>query len=92
MVDLSNPPELRAPESITWTQRLPRAGAVNRERWLVELAAGQRVVHIGFVDELFIGQKTVSGIWLHGLLDDVSDSLVGLDVMPDGVEWARERG
>jgi SAM-dependent methyltransferase len=78
-------------ERIHWRHRLPRDGPVLRHDFLVERARGKRVVHVGFVDEL-MATKLAQGVWLHGRLAEVADSLVGLDTAEDGVAWANEHG
>ena len=78
-------------ERIRWRHRLPRTHPVDRHDFLVERARGKRVVHVGFVDEL-MATKMTQGVWLHGRLAEVADSLVGLDTAEDGVAWANEHG
>ena len=78
-------------ERIRWRHRLPREGPGLRHDFLVESARGKRVVHVGFVDEL-MATKLAAGVWLHGRLAEVAESLVGLDTAEDGVVWANENG
>ena len=78
-------------ERIRWRHRLPREGPVLRHDFLVDRARGKSVVHVGFVDEL-MATKLAQGVWLHGRLAEVADSLVGLDTAEDGVAWANEHG
>jgi SAM-dependent methyltransferase len=78
-------------ERIRWRHRLPRGRPVLRHDFLVERARGKRVVHVGFVDEL-MATKLAAGVWLHGRLADVAESLVGIDSAEDGVAWANEHG
>ena len=78
-------------ERIRWRHRLPRQGPVLRNAFLVDRARGKRVVHVGFVDEL-MATKLAAGVWLHGQLAEVAESLVGLDTAEDGVAWANEHG
>jgi SAM-dependent methyltransferase len=59
---------------------------------LVEFARGKRVVHVGFVDEHRLETKLGRGTWLHARLAEAASSLVGLDVEPEGVQWATEHG
>jgi predicted TPR repeat methyltransferase len=73
---------------------MPRTRAVDRIDYLVRLATGRRVIHVGFagesrasVDEL-IGRPT----WLHGRLADVASSLVGIDLDGAAVDRARAAG
>jgi 2-polyprenyl-3-methyl-5-hydroxy-6-metoxy-1,4-benzoquinol methylase len=76
---------------LQWWHRLPREGPVDRIEALVAAAAGRRVVHVGFVDEL-MEAKQAGGVWLHGRLAGVASSLVGLDLDEAGVESARAQG
>lgn len=63
-----------------------------REQWLVERAAGRRVIHVGFVDYPLLESKVSSGDWLHVRLAEVAESIVGIDVDAEGVRWARNQG
>ena len=81
------------PQPITgWRQPLPRRGPCDRARFTLELCAGRRVVHVGFVDERRTEQKLEAGTWLHARIAEVADSLVGLDLSEDGVQQARAQG
>jgi SAM-dependent methyltransferase len=81
-----------APEITGWRQRLPRRGPCDRVALLLDFSRGRRVVHVGFVDERRIETKLDAGKWLHERLGAVADSIVGLDLAEDGVEWAKEQG
>jgi SAM-dependent methyltransferase len=72
--------------------RLPPAPLVPRVSWLASRAAGQRVVHVGFVDTGCEEMQGRAGTWLHGHLATTAKSLIGLDVDAVGVEAARSRG
>jgi hypothetical protein len=74
-----------------WRHPLPRQGPLDRLQALVDAARGRRVVHVGFVDELF-ERKRAEGVWLHDRLAEVAASLVGLDSSADGVRRAAELG
>lgn len=76
---------------ITWRQRLPREGPVDRHEALVEAVRGRRAVHVGFVDEL-MGSKIAADVWLHARLAEAAVSLVGLDADEEGVAAARAAG
>lgn len=77
---------------IDWLHPLPGTAAVDREDALVEAARGRRTVHVGFVDEHLLETRIATGTWLHARLGAVADSLVGLDVAEQGVDWARRNG
>ncbi len=72
--------------------RLPPATLVDRFEFLSGLAAGRRVVHVGFADTGCAGANTQAGAWLHAHLDRTARALVGIDVDAAGVENARDRG
>jgi SAM-dependent methyltransferase len=72
--------------------RLPKAGLVDRTDYLCRLAAGRRVIHVGFADAGFRGMQERNEAWLHAHLDRTAKELVGLDVDAEGVADARERG
>ena len=50
--------------SIDWLQPLPKERPVDRRALLLELAAGKRVVHLGFTDERQTEAKLRQGRWL----------------------------
>jgi SAM-dependent methyltransferase len=80
------------PDGISWLHKLPSEPPFEREDFLLALARGKRVVHLGFVDEHVQARKVASGRWLHARLADVALELVGIDIEPEGVAWARAQG
>lgn len=80
------------PSGISWLHRLPSGAPLEREEFLLELARGRRVAHLGFVDEHLLADKVASGRWLHARLAESASELVGIDVEQDGVDWARAQG
>ena len=76
----------------TMVHKLPKAPLVDRISYLTGLARGRRVVHVGFVDTGCQTMQAKAGTWLHGHLDEVASSLVGIDVNEDGVADATEAG
>lgn len=83
---------LEDPTGIAWTHRLPSGAPVEREDFLLELVRGKRVAHVGFVDEHLLEAKVASGRWLHARLAGAAGEIVGIDIEPEGVAWAREQG
>lgn len=82
-----------APQEITgWRQRLPRKGPCDRVELLLEFCKGKRVAHVGFVDERRMETKLGEGKWLHARLAAAAESIVGLDLAEEGVDWAKEQG
>lgn len=82
-----------APQEITgWRQRLPRKGPCDRVELLLEFCKDKRVAHVGFVDERRMETKLGEGKWLHARLAAAAESIVGLDLAEEGVDWAKEQG
>ena len=80
------------PTGISWVHRLPTGAPVDRQDFLLKMAEGKRVAHLGFVAEHLMAAKIADGRWLHTRLADVAHEIVGIDIEPDGVEWARANG
>jgi SAM-dependent methyltransferase len=78
-------------KGFTFRHPLPRGTPVERHEALVAASRGKRVVHVGFVDEL-VERKVEGHVWLHARLDDVAETLVGLDFSERGVAWAQAQG
>jgi len=72
--------------------RLPKAKVVDRIAYLTDLVRGRRVVHVGFVDAGCRTMQEGADAWLHGHLDRVAGSLVGIDVDEAGVASAVGQG
>ena len=72
--------------------RLPPASLVDRFAYLCDLARGQRVVHVGFVDAGCQTLNEQSGAWLHEHIARSAAELVGLDLDAAGVADASRRG
>lgn len=75
-----------------FVHRLPRARVVDRTRYLCDLAAGRRVIHLGFVDEGRMTTKHARETWLHEPLSRAARECVGVDLDAHGVELARTLG
>lgn len=71
---------------------LPKTAIVDRIEWLLDQCRGKRVIHVGFADAGFREQQSRVGSWLHGHLDEVATSLVGLDFDGPGVAAAVDAG
>lgn len=76
----------------TMVHKLPKAPMVDRIDYLVDLAKGRRVIHVGFVDTGCRTMQERANSWLHAHLDDVATSLVGIDVDEIGVHDAEAAG
>lgn len=68
----------------------PVAGVIDRRRFLPDMAAGKRVVHLGCVDEHLVEHRFGTGALLHEQLMQVTDALVGVDLSPTGLRLMRE--
>ncbi|MFN8037866.1 MAG: methyltransferase domain-containing protein [Acidimicrobiales bacterium] len=77
---------------LAMTHKLPKARLVDRIDYLRQQARGRRVVHVGFVDTGCRDMQDQAGTWLHGHLEEVATSLVGIDVNEVGVKEAVEAG
>jgi len=53
---------------------------VERVPFLLELAAGKRVLHFGFLDSIFLERKIHDGTLLHTQLAGVAGALYGVDI------------
>ncbi len=70
---------------------LPRCdGVVDRRTFIPQRAAGQRVVHLGCVDEHLTAARAGTGNLLHEELDAVASSLVGVDISKPGLDLLGE--
>ena len=70
-------------------RRLPKATHVDRADFLISMATGKSVVHVGFVDTGYEVEQRQAGTWLHERLAKVTKTLVGVDVNSVGVEGAK---
>ncbi len=76
----------------TMVHTLPKAPLVDRIAYLTALAEGRRVIHVGFVDTGCRTMQEQAGAWLHGHLQAVATSLVGIDIDEAGVKEADSAG
>ncbi len=73
-------------------RRLPKATHVERAEFLISMAAGKSVVHVGFVDTGYEVEQRLAGTWLHERLAKVAKSIVGVDVNSTGIDSAKAAG
>lgn len=73
-----------------WSKSLPRQCLVGRDQFLLSLAAGHSVLHLGAADSPFHKDKAARGELLHQKLQPVASRLVGIDFDPEAVSWLRE--
>lgn len=74
-----------------WSKSLPRQCLVDRDRFLLSLAAGHSVLHLGAADSPFHKDKAARGELLHQKLEPVASRLLGIDSDLEAVSWLRER-
>lgn len=72
--------------------RLPRVTAVEREKFLIKVAAGHSVTHVGFADTGMRANAQRDDRWIHSRLSAVASRLVGVDIDAEEVKWARQQG
>jgi 2-polyprenyl-3-methyl-5-hydroxy-6-metoxy-1,4-benzoquinol methylase len=65
---------------------------IGRQEFVVEYAAGKRVLHLGCVDEGLTEKKHQEGLLLHERLHKNTRELWGVDVDIEGLRWMQERG
>lgn len=85
----TNPSEFDQTEML---HELPQARVVDRIEFLTTLAAGRRVIHVGFADAGCRSMQAEHGTWLHAILAETASELVGLDVENAGVQAAIDAG
>lgn len=71
---------------------LPKVSLVDRTAFLRGLAAGARVIHVGFADAGYREFHQQEEQWLHEHLAEATRELVGIDLDAEGVESARAQG
>jgi SAM-dependent methyltransferase len=65
---------------------------IGRQEFVVDYAAGKRVLHLGCVDEGLTEKKHQEGLLLHERLGRNTRELWGVDVDPEGLRWMQEHG
>src|ERR1700759_2708635 len=64
-------------EPLAMESRLPRVTAVEREKFLIKVAAGHSVPHVGFADTGMRANAQRDDRWIHSRLSAVASRLVG---------------
>jgi methyltransferase family protein len=64
--------------------------AVVRDRFLIDLCSGKRVLHFGFLDAPFTADRYRSGELLHSRFRQVAQSLFGVDINQDALATYRD--
>jgi hypothetical protein len=64
----------------------------NRLRFLENLVAKKRVIHLGCCDHLpLIEEKIKQNIWLHKRIDDVTNHCLGIDINNEGINYLKQK-
>lgn len=64
---------------------------ISRFDFLTDLARKKNVVHLGCCDHIpLIEEKIKNGVWLHQLLTNVANKVLGLDINQEGIEFLKE--
>lgn len=69
---------------------LPRAKTVGRDDFLVSLARGKQVLHLGCVDHPLLDERLRTGQLLHQKLAGAATKLWGVDLDAEGIRKLRE--
>jgi len=65
---------------------------LNRDDYLINLAKGKNILHLGFVDHLpLIDDKIRRGNWLHKKLMDISNVCYGVDINQKGIKYIQDK-
>ena len=76
-----------AGEGAAWLQpaRSPNPAIVNRVDFILDFCTNKKVLHIGFTDHPFTGERIASGALLHMRLKSITADLVGIDIEPGSI-------
>lgn len=74
----------------SWSKILPRRCLVDRDHFLLSMAAGRSVLHLGAADAPFHKQKANRGELLHQKLHSVTSRLIGVDSNCEAVRYLRD--
>lgn len=72
-----------------WSKRLPSHPLIERNKFILDLALDQDVVHLGACDFPFARDSATSGTLLHQLLERVARTLVGYDLDQASIDLLR---
>ncbi len=63
----------------------------SRIEFLVRYAEGKKVIHMGCADHIpIILEKVQNNTWLHKRIDQVAQKQIGIDILPEAVEYIRK--
>jgi hypothetical protein len=73
----------------TWTRPLAATGIVDRDDFLIELAKGRSILHLGAANSPYTRQDAEAGTLLHLKLAKVARDLIGVDSDLEAVDYLR---
>lgn len=63
-----------------------------RNKYLLNLVKGKKIVHVGFVDHLpLIDEKIKNKNWLHNQLLESSNKCIGIDINSEGIDYLKNK-
>lgn len=69
--------------------KLPRS-LVDREKFILEMCARKKVLHLGCADAPYTAERLQTGTWLHDKVTAVSAECLGVDMEQKSIEWLAE--
>lgn len=65
----------------------------SRLEYLVKMSKGKRIIHLGACDHISsIPKKIEQNIWLHKLLCEVAEDVIGVDINKEAIEYCNTLG
>lgn len=87
---LNAPSRLSLPQALPWRKVLPRPSLCDRDAFLLAMAQGKRVLHVGATDAPLTEDRLQTGELLHLKLRRVASALTGVDIDEPSVQRLRE--
>lgn len=73
----------------SWEKKIPRNCMVDRNKTLLKLCSGQRVLHLGAADYPFHKEGAVNDALLHQRLNKVAEKVIGIEQNKDAIEYLK---
>lgn len=83
--------ELNLPTQTPWRKILPKPLLTDRDTFLLELARGKTVLHVGAADSPLTRERYETGELLHMKLRPVVKEMVGVDIDADAAAFLRDK-
>ena len=75
-----------------YSMKLGSNPLLSRNETLLNILGGGKILHIGCCDHLgLIDTKVKNHTWLHGLLDEACDEVIGIDINKEAVDYINSR-